>query len=88
VSAELVRTAFQRAEDRLSSGDISAREFWATVESFIDAFADDRRFKLKVGACTIPVSSAIVSYRGVKYYLDGMYSHETKSRNYSISRAN
>lgn len=88
MSAALVRLAFQRAGDKLTTGDISEREFWPTVESFIDTHAADRRFKLQVKACTIPVSSAIVSYMGVRYYLDGMYSHETNSRNYSISRAN
>jgi hypothetical protein len=88
MNAQLVRMAFQRAEDKISAGEVGEREFWLTVESFIDTFASDRRFKLKALASTIPVSSAIVSYRGVKYYLDGIYNTETNSRTYSISRAN
>ena len=88
MSAELVRAAFQRAEDKLTARDITQREFWATIEDYIEAFADDRRFKLHVKASTIPVSSAIVSYRGVRYYLYGVYDTETQSRNYAISRTN
>ena len=88
MSAQLVRRAFQYAEDGCSTGNLAPRDYWPAVDSFIDTHAPDRRYKLQVLAATHPVSSAIVRYRGVKYYLEGIYNTETQSRDYAIPRTN
>ena len=88
MSAELVRRAFQHAENGCSTGNISPRDYWPAIDSFIDTHAPDRRYRLHLLAATHPVSSAIVRYRGIKYYLDGTFNHETQSRIFAITRTN
>jgi hypothetical protein len=88
VSAELVRRAFQHAENGCSTGNITPRGYWPAIDSFIDTHALDRRYRLHLLAATHPLSSAIVRYRGIRYYLEGTFNRETQSRIFAITRTN
>ena len=88
MSAELVRRAFQHAENECNAGNVTQWGYWNAIEEYLDTFAPDRRYKLQCLAASHPISSAIVRYRGVGYYLEGVYNTETQSRDYTIIRTN
>ena len=55
------------------------------IAEYVDEAAADRRYKLKWGAATD--SSAILTYMGVRYYIDSVYHADTKSRTHYVHLA-
>lgn len=55
------------------------------VEEYVHEMASDRRYKLKWGAAT--ESSAILTYMGTRYYIEGIYSAESQDRTHYVYRA-
>ena len=55
------------------------------IEEYVHDFSSDRRYKLHWKASTD--SSAILEYRGTRYYIEGVYDSERKTRDYYVYRA-
>ena len=73
----LIRQAFQQAYDNQSTNPRLAE----SICDYVRDFSNDRRYRLFFNATCTSFRTAIVTYRGVRYYVD----HDYPSNTYKVS---
>lgn len=80
--------------DKMRRADIRVRDAYrkehgnlhpeTLINDYVDSMASDRRFKVHYLAGTSDFSSAIIRYRNVEYYVEGVWDSFAKERNYYV----
>lgn len=92
-TAVMLGYAFDYAEQAMRASDKVRREVrerlglpilnrHRLIEDYVYENSSDRRYKLHWKASTD--SSAILEYRGTRYYIEGVYDPERKTRDYYV----